>query len=479
MGLRLLAVALAAGLVVAAAAAVSPTSPHGLGIGGNGLSDFLHCDLDGDGIGPAGSALPPSDDVDGDGVPNRRDADIDGDCVLNGDDRDVDGDGLLNGDDRDVDGDGLTGFVDRDIDGDGIPNHKDDDSDGTGDPNVTRLPEELEVRVPDTFFGVIADDLVSNETERPGMLAEAAAIGVGTIRQTFDWALVEHKRGRYDWAVYDDLVADVTEAGLSVLPILFNPPAFHSSRPRTSAVKGTFPPKRNRRFARFAKATARRYGPDGAFWKKHPGLDPSPLRAWQVWNEPNLGLYWRPRPDPAEYTRMLRVVGRAIRRADPDAEIVAAGLPHSRLGMTPVKYLERMYDAGAQGSFDTFALHPYAGGADAVYTNIKRVRELLDANGDRETGLWVTEIGWATGGPAHPHNVGEQGQADMIRRTLATTVAHAERLRLRGVIYYNWRDLPHAARDRWGLHSGLLRRDGSEKLGYRAFSEAAALLAED
>jgi hypothetical protein len=72
------------------------------------------------------------DDIDGDGIPNKKDDDVDGDGIKNGEDDDVDGDGVPNSEDDDIDGDGLGNAVDNDVDGDGVKNRKDDDVDGDG-----------------------------------------------------------------------------------------------------------------------------------------------------------------------------------------------------------------------------------------------------------------------------------------------------------------------------------------------------------
>ena len=44
------------------------------------------------------------------------------------------------------------------------------------------------------------------------------------------------------------------------------------------------------------------------------------------------------------------------------------------------------------------------------------------------------------------------------------------------MFYFNWRDVSAApgARDHWGLHTGLLRQDGSPKPALEALRQAAA-----
>ena len=94
-------------------------------------------------------------------------------------------------------------------------------------------------------------------------------------------------------------MADVARAGIDLLPILFTPPPFRADgrREREERIR----PTGRRTWAEFASRLVRRYGPDGQFWASNPDLPYHPIRAWQVWNEPNLPVYWPNGPDPAEY----------------------------------------------------------------------------------------------------------------------------------------------------------------------------------
>jgi hypothetical protein len=132
-----------------------------------------------------------------------------------------------------------------------------------------------------------------------------------------------------------------------------------------------------------------------------------------------------------------------------------------------------MYRAGAKGSFDVLALHAYAPASDLVVAQLQRAVRELRRNRDPARTL-VTELGWATGSPSRRALVvSERGQAALIRRTLTQLARRRGWLRLDGVFYFNWRDVPAApgSRDRWGLHTGLLREDGSPKPALRAFAE--------
>jgi hypothetical protein len=261
--------------------------------------------------------------------------------------------------------------------------------------------------------------------------------------------------------------------GFSILPVLFDPPSWRSSRPTIGAHSGTYPPSSNAEFADFAVRLVRRYGAYGSFWSQHPWVPYRPLRAWQIWNEPQTRAYWPNGPNAAQYVAMLRTVGSAIKHADPGSEVVAAGISDSILGIPLHDYLRQMYAAGARGTFDTMAVHPYAPAADIAYDIVADMRRVMDDNGDRSKPIWVTELGWATWGDnPSPFNVGVDGQAEVVKRAWAALVAGRDALRLRGLAYYSYGDIaPYAPTygDFFGLHTGLVQRDGTPKPAFWTF----------
>jgi hypothetical protein len=301
------------------------------------------------------------------------------------------------------------------------------------------------------------------------------ANGVGIVRQPFYWSRIETSAGHLDFSVYDHVVAAAARSGLKLLPVVMNPPAWRSTAPARFASRGMYPPKDPNAMAALATALVQRYGPRGSFWTAHRQLTPSPIRSWQVWNEPNIPAFWASGPNPAAYAQLLRVVGAAIHAADPGAEVVAAGLPPFDGGYTIKEFLDGMYAAGARGTYDTMAIHPYAPTAAGVLKVLEDARDELDRLGDPDRPLWATEFGWATGGPRTTITVSESAHATVVRDTLALLQNHREELSLRGYIMFRLRDVPTNAgqADMWPLHAGLLRRDGSEKPALAAFRDAA------
>ena len=129
-----------------------------------------------------------------------------------------------------------------------------------------------------------------------------------------------------------------------------------------------------------------------------------------VWNEPNLSLEWGGRKvDPADYTAMLRVVYPAVKAANPQVEVVAAGLAptlateSSAEGLNDISYLSRMYDAGAAKYFDALSMHAYGGTnapdtdpnfANRVFRHVEKQHDLMVARGDGGKPVYITEGGW-------------------------------------------------------------------------------------
>jgi hypothetical protein len=103
------------------------------------------------------------------------------------------------------------------------------------------------------------------------------------------------------------------------------------------------------------------------------------------------------------------------------------------------------------------------------------VAKLLRRRGDGDIPIWVTEIGWASGGPPSPFRAGAGGQAVRVGRAFRALAERRRELRVRGIVYFNWRDArPYpGGSDFFGLHTGLLRIDGRPKPALAAFREAA------
>jgi hypothetical protein len=324
------------------------------------------------------------------------------------------------------------------------------------------------------FIGITSEDVFAGDTNyRSQNLQAQSALGIGLLRQTFNWAEIEKAPGQYDLSYHDSYVLTAAQHGITILPILFHTPSFHAGR---TDGRAACPPASNASLAAYAQALVRRYGPEGTLWAERPDVPRLPIRSWQIWNEPNLRVYWCNKPNAKQYVAMLRTVGSGIKQVDRGAHIVTAGLPDSKLsGTIPLKrFIDQMYKAKAAKYFDSLAINSYAKDHRQLGQMLAKVRKQMNARRDRRGQLWITEIGWGDAGPKHRYIVGAKGQATRIGKSLKLIRQQRRKLRIRGVVYFSWRDgAPYAPqfKDMWGLHTGLLDINGAPKEGFHAFEQ--------
>jgi hypothetical protein len=325
------------------------------------------------------------------------------------------------------------------------------------------------------FVGLVSEDVYAGDPDyQDATLEQERSLGVDILRQTFHWNLLEPSPGRYDFSDTDRFVLATARHGIAVLPILFDPPSFVTGKNRPSKSNTVDPPRDPADMAKFATVLVKRYGPRGTLWKSHPKAPKVPVRSWQIWNEPNLPQYWSSHPDAAAYANLLAVVSKAIKRADGGATVVSAGLPNSKNGVPFTRYATDFYKAGAKKSFDVLGLHPYTSSANGVISAVRRTRKLMTKFGDARKPIWLTELGWASGGPKSPFTFDPLSQAQLIGNSINALSAQRRKLRIAGFVYFGWKDAPPypGRADFWGLHTGLLNLNGSAKPALAAFRDA-------
>ena len=341
-----------------------------------------------------------------------------------------------------------------------------------------------QARPPRDFVGMTADDIFAagvhgNTGYQDANLASIASTRTGLLRKVFSWKDIETSPGHYNFTPYDRLVLRAAAHGIKLLPIIYDAPSF---RARGHGGHGAWPPSSNADMAAFAQVLVRRYGRHGTLWSANPGVHKLPIRSWQIWNEPSLTVYWLPHPSARQYARMLKVVGRAIEHVDGRrTEIVTAGIPPSLLSSAVriTRYIRGLYRAHGKRYFDTLAINSYAKNSRELKRLLRQIRRIMNHYHDRRAKIWITELGWATSGPHNRFNVGEAGQAHRISSSYKLIRKLRRRYRLRGVVYFAWKDQPPYAplfQDLWGLHTGLLRQNGTFKPSFNAYKRAVRRL---
>ncbi len=327
---------------------------------------------------------------------------------------------------------------------------------------------------PNPFYGIYTENSHHAAGEVPALVGAQAATGAGLIREPLDWNTVETSPGTYDWSRFDAVAGAAAKNGVAVLAMVWNPPSFRQVRPDGATKAGMYPPS-PAAMAGFLRRAVQRYGPHGTYWCKANGRcrkDTRPIRAWQVWNEPDLAAFWPQGPSASGYAALLRRAANTVHRADKGAEVVLGGLTVK--GATRGGYLDQLYATGVMKVVDTLAAHPYGRSVGAMLDRVAEMRKVANAHGDRRRPIRVTEYGWATGGKASLDQVvDEPCQAALLHQATRALAARRTSWVIKGIVAFNWDDRP-PTRSIWPFFTGLVRADGSPKPALSAFTDAVA-----
>jgi hypothetical protein len=287
------------------------------------------------------------------------------------------------------------------------------------------------------FFGVVANtsDLLNQPaffTQETGVMRQS---GVQTVRMPVYWANMQpSQNGAIQFGDLDRLVATLARQRLAVLPTVLSSPTWAAVHPGNP---GASPPKDNADYANFMTALVKRYGPGGAFWKANPRLPQLPIHIWQVWNEPNLKMFWTVHPYASTYVALLKAAHDAIKKADPTAKVMLAGLP-DRSWLA----LQNLYNAGARPLFDIAALHPYTHSPPDVLHIVSINRRVMARNHDQNKPVSLTEAGWCTDKFGSPGlidwNTNPAGQAQNLTHLFNAIVRERNKLHIQSVYWFNW-----------------------------------------
>jgi hypothetical protein len=281
---------------------------------------------------------------------------------------------------------------------------------------------------------------------------------------TFDWRAVEPRPGEYHFESYDAIYRALRTHGIRPIFIpMFAPRWAVSQQGKSCFFFGgdcRYPPtpRMDGAWRNILTLLTRRY-PAAA------GIE--------IWNEPNLRLFWQPRPDPARYVQ-LRSAWLAIKAADPGMPVIGGGLSNlQQTGNGDISlpdFLSAMYSNGAQRWMDAIGVHPYPQSlSPALFeASMDEVRAVRNSNGDVNRPIWVTELGLTTTGPESQGRVSEQDQATGVVKYLQLLEAMPD---VKAIIIHTLVE-PRGWFTTSGPGYGVVRRDLAPKPAYCALGQA-------
>lgn len=293
--------------------------------------------------------------------------------------------------------------------------------------------EQGPVRIPDEYYGVAGHVLRlmagNGQLERLDRhLEQVERLDLAFVRANLDWLQLEPNapaggKRSYEFRTHDDWMEALARHRLRWYVIgLGTPPWAADQEARTAGCSIFSPPADPRDFADLMEAVAERYGRNGDFWGEHPDLPYRPVLDYEIWNEPNLGGFWCPNPDPARYAELHLAAAAAIRGIDPDARVVLGGLAPFRDSVTATpgrgarmavpEFLEAAIAAAPDlgQAVDIVGVHAY-GDIATILEQVRWYRDTLADAGLGSAPMSVNEIGWPTQGKGGFASLSEPARA--------------------------------------------------------------------
>jgi hypothetical protein len=301
--------------------------------------------------------------------------------------------------------------------------------------------------------------------------------GFGANRVPVNWAATQTSRkGPYNWTQSDQGVYSSVKHGMRPALVVFGTPGFVHK----NTGKGLYGPEGKRdlkAWRKFSRAIARRYGSGGTFFDSHPELSQLSAKVYIAWNEQNSKNNWVPKPDPRAYGRLVKAFDKGISKIDRKAKIVLGGMygfPRDSKSMKAANFLKRLYKVpGIAKHFDAVNSHPYGSGVADIKRQVNDLRSVAKRAGDRNVGVLVGEVGWASKGPSRSESVvGKQGQAKRLRDGLKLLVRKRNAWNVLGAYVYTWRDFPAGQLAcSWCPWSGLVTKKSKPKPALKAVTK--------
>lgn len=282
----------------------------------------------------------------------------------------------------------------------------------------------------------------------------AKELGIFWARTVIRWDVAEPENGTFNWELVDYKINCILNfSGTDELLVMFtNVPSW------ASGVEGSWtdPPIHPADFKEFVIEAVNRYK--------------DRVKYWEIYNEPNLAVYWKGTPE--QYLTLLENAYEEIKKADPNATVLSAGISNADFG-----WVKRMYELGWKPYFDILSIHPYSeygplveGSERWYYPNVAKVLDVMAEYGDSGKDVWITEIAWNTAENAPHFKATEEEQA--LYLTQAFDKANNEWSEVKKFFWYVIQDYLSDSPGEYGEnYYGLIRLDGTKKPSWYAYTK--------
>ncbi|OHB41604.1 MAG: hypothetical protein A2Y13_03930 [Planctomycetes bacterium GWC2_45_44] len=223
-------------------------------------------------------------------------------------------------------------------------------------------------------------------------------MGLKIVRIDIQWRWIDKSKWEYDLQPYHMLVDAAEKRGLRVLALLCAPPQYEEE------LHGVKTMEDRQKFAEFCARAVSEFKGKGVIW--------------EMWNEPNINDFWPPCSDVNEYMQALISAVTAMRKADPNCNIIAPNI-----GGLDMEFLESCLKQGLLNQIDAVSVHGYCEIPEQNFVRYLQLKSLVSSYSvklDKPMLIVTSELGFPQ---LHDTPVGgimrtEDKQAALIIRSI-------------------------------------------------------------
>lgn len=215
------------------------------------------------------------------------------------------------------------------------------------------------------------------------MLDSIQSAGIKVIRDECYWSDVETTRGVFNFpSNIDNYVNAADQRGIKIIMILnYNNPLYAQH-----ANSGVTTDSNRTAFARYCQKVVHRYSPLG-------------VKVYEIWNEPNIPMFWNPTPNAAAYSLLLQTAYPAIKQIDSTATVIGCATSPAEGNPAPFiqwnTFITQVKNAGGLNYLDGVSFHLYRVDA-APETWLNNDMNTLKSIVGTNKNIWLTECGYPT-----------------------------------------------------------------------------------
>lgn len=203
------------------------------------------------------------------------------------------------------------------------------------------------------------------------------AAGVKFLRFGMGWDHIETAKGVFNWSFWDQFVKiAVDQYGMTLIPYFCYTPKWNSTGDTSNYWNHT--PIDYNEFGKFVYEAVSRYK--------------DKIKSWEIWNEADIPDFWS--GNVADYAKILKIGSDAVRKADPKAIVVLAGLAWN----TNFTYA-LFHDYDISKYVDVVNIHSYNETwsglpLERLYNHIQRISDIVEQYGNHQS-IWLCEVGYS------------------------------------------------------------------------------------